>query len=271
MTLDQFTATATESLKQTSIASARLDVVILLEAVLKKPREWIAAHGDYQLTSTELSCLNKKVVLRKSHVPIAYIINQKEFYGRLFYVDESVLIPRPESEAIIELLKKIASYEPITKIFDIGTGSGCLAISAKLEIPQLQVTASDISEAALAIAKKNTNHLNADILLIKADLLPDADYGPKTAVIANLPYVPEDLITSQEITKEPALALFSGNDGLNHYRRFWGQVKSLEAKPAHILTESLEEQHSTLSTLAHGVGYTLSQTSNLIQHFSLYK
>ena len=271
MTVDECKVVAARELKSASIDSAHLDTIVLLEVTLKKTREWMAAHGDYHLTTGELSSLNKKVALRKSHHPIAYIINQKEFYGRLFYVDESVLIPRPESEAIIELLKKIVNSEPITEVYDIGTGSGCLAISAKLEIPQLQVTASDISEAALAIAKKNTNHLNADILLIKADLLPDVDYGPKTAVIANLPYVPDDLITSQEITKEPALALFSGNDGLNHYRRFWGQIKSLEVKPVHILTESLEEQHSTLSTLAHGVGYTLSQTSTLIQHFCLYQ
>lgn len=263
----------TEKLQKADIASARLDCLLLLEHVLEKPRDWLLAHDDTELSPNQLESLNKAIAQRKSHIPLAYIIGSKEFYGRDFFVNEDVLIPRPESEAIIEILKQIAKNQNINTIVDVGTGSGCLAVTAKLELGDVHVTALESSKAALKIARKNARRYGVGIRFIPSDLLSSFPGMPKTrpyVIIANLPYVPENLITSEEITKEPPEALFSGADGLNHYRRFWQQISNLpHLKPGHVITESLKDQHSSMLKLAKSADYTLKTTKDLIQHFQI--
>ena len=257
-------------LKTAGISSARLDSLVLLENNLEKSREWILAHPDYLLSSEELRILNKNVVQRKHHVPLAYIIGSKEFYGRDFMVMQDVLIPRPESEAIIEMLQVIASKFEINTIIDIGTGSGCLAVTAKLLYPSIHVTAVDNSGSALTIAKKNARRYGAQIQFKQLDIYSTLPTMPKTrpyVFLANLPYVPEELITSKEILKEPAQALFSGQDGLDHYRAFWQQVGKLKNPPEYILTESLSNQHISMEQLAKAAGFVLETTKDLIQQY----
>ena len=261
---------ATSQLAENGIESARLDSLLLLEDELKKPRSWLLAHDDEQLSSKILKNLNNKLAQRTARIPLAYITNSKEFYGRNFYVNEGVLIPRPESEAMIELLNQVMAVDSINTVFDIGTGSGCLAITCKLEHPNLHVTASDISPSALRVAKSNASRLEATVRFVQSDLLESVSRMPKTrpyVILANLPYVPEGLITSEEITKEPALALFSGSDGLNHYRKLWDQVNELKNKPVYIITESLEHQQGAMTELAKARDYKLHSTSVLAQCF----
>ncbi len=154
-------------------------------------------------------------------------------------------------------------------IIDIGTGSGALAITAKREVPSAQVIATDISSKALQIAKKNAQAHNTDIQFVSGSFLESlkSDQLKGAIIIVNLPYVPHELITSPEITREPKEALFSGNDGMDHYQEFWQQVKNTQTKPQVILTESLEPQHETMATLAQNAGYTLQKTEILIQQF----
>lgn len=257
-------------LKKAGIESARLDCLLLLENELNKAREWILAHPERALSLPEQAELDKKVARRINREPLAYIVGSKEFYGHSFFVNESVLIPRPESEAIIELLKKVMAKNNINTIIDVGTGSGCLAITAKLLLPGVHVTALDISAGALRIARRNARALKADIQFRKLDIYNGLPKMPKTrphAMLVNLPYVPENLITSEEITKEPAEALFSGEDGMEHYKKFWQQIALLNNKPTHIITESLAVQHQQMPQLASSAGYTLSKTKDLIQLF----
>ena len=275
-------------LQAVGITSARLDVLIVLESTLEKSRTWIAAHDDVEFSESVVLKLNKKILQRENHTPLAYIIGSKEFYGRKFSVNESVLVPRPESEDTIDLLIDLASSEqwlvdgkktnqlptinyPLFTILDIGTGSGILAITAQLELPDAVVVATDISEVALVVAKQNAEHLNAPVQFYQADMLDIPTSIKPDVILANLPYVPDTLITSQEITKEPTVALFSGKDGLNHYRRFWNQVINLNPKPETIITESLENQHTYLSQLALTAGYKLTQTKALTQLFTQIK
>ncbi len=267
MIISKWLNDATKLLKEVGIKSARLDCLLLLEDELQKSREWLLAHDSHQLSMTELSNLNKKVERRVKREPLAYIRGTQEFYGRAFYVSEDVLIPRPESESVINLLLSSKAQRP-TSILDIGTGSGCLAITAKLEFPDVKVIASDISISALKVARANAKELSADIEFINCDLLPTANYQLPTTILANLPYVPSGLITSPEIEKEPALALFSGNDGLDLYRKFWNQVEDLNFKPEHIITESLKDQHEEMVVLAEKAGFTLEKTETLAQLFS---
>jgi len=263
----------TNILKQSGIDSARLDALILLEHHLKKTREWILAHEDDTIDSGILKKLNKSRVQREKREPLAYITGEKEFYGRKFYVDKNVLIPRPESEAIIDILKQFSVKNYINTVIDVGTGSGCLIISAGLELPECHLTALDISNEALRLANKNARACRVKIRFLQSDLLESMSAMPKTRpyiMLANLPYVPDDLITSEEITREPALALFSGDDGLDCYRKFWDQVSKLKNKPSAIITESLKLQHTPLKKLAHKAGYKLQKTNNLAQLFTHY-
>jgi len=272
MKIQTWLSESTQKLRHEQIESARLDALILLETELEKSRAWLLAHYVHELSASKISNLNKKLSQRLHHTPLAYIIGSKEFYGRSFIVTEDVLIPRPESEALIELLIGIARLEDAPNtIFDIGTGTGCLAITAKLELGNIHCTAVDCSAPALKVAKKNAAMLQASVRFCKSDLLENVPKMPKTrpyVILANLPYVPEGLITSEEITKEPAEALFSGSDGLDLYRRFWQQVANLKNPPRHIITESLDSQHVALQTLAQIAGYEISKEQDLAQQFT---
>ncbi len=284
-TIASWLSESTAKLKSADIASARLDCLLLLEDVLQKDRSWILAHDIANIGTIDLLELNTKIVQRASRIPLAYIRNQQEFYGRSFYVDEHVLIPRPESEAIITLLRELmnsskwiannqtvdqpTTHPPELTLLDIGTGSGCLAITAKLEIPTANVLATDISSDALKVAGGNAETYQADIQFIEADLFSIPHSPLITVVIANLPYVPEKLITSAEITKEPALALFSGEDGMNHYQRLWQQLSVAEHAPRYVITESLEQQHQQMAHRATLAGYQLIKTDTLAQLFAI--
>lgn len=166
-------------------------------------------------------------------VPVQYIIGSEEFYGRQFQVNPAVLIPRPETEELVYgTLKRLYSMfgnETEPELADIGTGSGAISITLKLENPRLQVTATDLSEQALATAKDNAVRLGAEINFIQGDLLqPFIDAGKKLdVVISNPPYIPvsDQSWMSEVVTDhEPHLALFAGEDGLDLYRRFMDEL-----------------------------------------------
>lgn len=166
-------------------------------------------------------------------VPVQYIIGTEEFYGREFLVNPAVLIPRPETEELVYgTLKRLYSMfgsETELELADIGTGSGAISITLKLENPRLQVTATDVSEQALATAKDNATRLGAEIKFIQGDLLqPFIKAGKKLdVVISNPPYIPvaDQSWMSEVVTDhEPHLALFAGEDGLDLYRRFMDEL-----------------------------------------------
>ena len=161
--------------------------------------------------------------------PIQYIIGFEEFYGRRFVVNEEVLIPRPETEELVyEVLQRFRSIFGKSKavdLADIGTGSGAIAVTLKLEAPELVVTASDLAEASLLVARGNAEALCADVEFIHGDLLlPFIEAGRKfDVVISNPPYIPVgDIVEMSEVVTEhePHRALFAGEDGLDLYRRF---------------------------------------------------
>jgi release factor glutamine methyltransferase len=259
-------------LTKSGIESARLDCLLLLEDQLEKPREWILAHDDTEIHSSDLLPLNTKLAQRTKRTPLAYIRNQQEFYGRPFYVDKNVLIPRPESESIITLLNKIAINQPKGQSFwliDVGTGSGILAITAKLELPELHIVATDVSDVALSVAKQNADRFETDIEFTNTSLLEGLAFTTPTIVLANLPYVPKGLVTSEEIKREPKLALFSGKDGLDHYNEFWEQVGKLQYQPNYVITESLNYQHKQMISFAAKAGYVLLESEILAQLFEL--
>ncbi|MCA9330605.1 peptide chain release factor N(5)-glutamine methyltransferase [Candidatus Saccharibacteria bacterium] len=264
---------AIQRLTSAGIESARLDAIILLEDTTGKDRTWLLAHPEHLLTKHESTLLAKLLERRGTREPLAYMRSRAEFYGRTFFVVPDVLIPRPESEAMIDQIKSLAQAQHIDTIIDVGTGSGCLAISAKLALPDAHVIGIDISEGALEVARKNARTLGAraqwERLDIMQDNFPHVPTAQSSVLLANLPYVPDGLVTSPEINKEPKIALFSGRDGLDHYRALFGQVSKLPTKPLAIITEALEDQHSSLARIASVHGFVLQATHNLAQTFVL--
>lgn len=267
MLIADFLKSSEARLNDADIGSARLDALILLEDELDKDRAWILANQDRAIKPEVLKRLEKKFELRIAHEPLAYIRGFSEFYGRRFLVNKNVLEPRPESETMIEILVNLPKIE---RVADIGTGSGALAITAKLELPNTDVVGVDIDSKCLMVARQNAKKLKAEVKFLKGDLLqPLVANGYRlTAILANLPYVPRSVRLNQSADMEPKLAIDGGSDGLEVYRNFFDQINKLKSKPKYILTESLPPQHQQLSHIAADASYKLVKTEDLIQLFS---
>lgn len=265
MTVGQFIDQATNKLDKAGITTARLDCLILLEDTLRIDRARILAHPETKIPiKTEVE-LNTKVIQRAAHRPLAYIRNQADFYGRTFTVNAHTLVPRPESEAIIDILKRCDLPKHAT-IADIGTGSGCLGITAALELPGSEVILSDVDKNALEIARQNSQAHLVKTSVLESNLLTNIN-SRLNVVLANLPYVPDSYPINQAAAHEPKLALYAGKDGLDLYRQLWQQISALADRPQFIITESLPSQHPGLEELAKKARYYLSVSDGLIQCF----
>lgn len=267
MTIKEWLIQSVNKLKKAGVSTAQLDAEVLLADVFKKDRSWLHTHPEHLLTRLNLVKLDEQVERRVSHEPLAYIRGKSEFYGREFIVNADTLQPRPETETMIDMLKK---FSPL-KIIDIGTGSGCIAITAKLDLPKSSVSASDISGECLKIANKNAKKLKAEVNFCKSDLLQEIDVKllSEATVCANLPYVPTNFAINTAASHEPDIALFGGDDGLDYYRELFEQIISLPAqfKPQIILTESMPTQHDGIVAIAKQADYHLSNVDDFIQQF----
>ncbi|HEX4662349.1 MAG TPA: peptide chain release factor N(5)-glutamine methyltransferase, partial [Candidatus Saccharimonadales bacterium] len=212
MTLAQALTDATKRLQAADITTARLDSLVLLSHLVDKDKSWVLAHTDEEVTTSQQELYMAQLTRRESHEPLAYILGYKEFYGHDFIVTSAVLIPRPETESLVDLLADLQP-QPEQRLLDVGTGSGAIAISCKLRWPDLAITATDISPAALAVAAQNASALHADITLRESNLLQSVG-GPYDYIVANLPYVTRSWQRSPETNYEPAEALFASDDGL---------------------------------------------------------
>ncbi len=282
---------ASRQLTAVGLETARLDALVILCDEIGRDKAWVLAHPEMQLTAVQKAALDKKVVERAKHIPLAYLRGHAEFYGRTFALNRHVLVPRPESEALIDLLLSLANPKnshflldrskngnggdgEVMTIVDVGTGSGCLAITAKLELPHVRVVATDIDQRCLAVAQKNARRLGAEITLTHGSLLTplplplqtiNYKLQTTTVLLANLPYVPTDYPVNPAATHEPATALYGGTDGLDYYRQLFAQARALAAPPAAIITEALITQHSQLATVATPYHYRLHTTHGLAQ------
>jgi release factor glutamine methyltransferase len=277
---------AVKDLQDAGITTARLDCLVLLEDETGKDRAWLLAHPEFVLTHAQVKRLNTKIVQRQSHLPLAYIRGFTEFYGRQFVVSPAVLEPRPESEAMIELLQGLPILNPspdssgktidhnnIVKdvtgvtIADVGAGSGALGITAKLLFPQARVDLLEIDPAAIKIAKINVIKYTTEISVVKSDLLLQAPVS-YDILLCNLPYVPDNFRINPAAMAEPKIAIFGGLDGLDVYRRLFDQTQKMAKKPLYILCESLPPQHKSLNAIAESAQYRLMRAEDFIQVFT---
>lgn len=252
MTVAEWLTNTSTQFAQAGISTARLDAEIILAHTLRKSRTWLHAHDNEALLPRLIEIANARLDLRLDRTPIAYIIGHKEFYTRSFKVTPSVLIPRPESESIITLLKKHLPTSA-NRLIDVGTGSGCLGITAKLEFPELSVTLADISRHALKVAEGNAANLHADVALVQSNLLTQAP-GLFDIVIANLPYVDKDWERSPETNQEPSLALFADNNGLALIEQLLNQLPEALSPHNLVLLEADPCQHEAIITQSAKLG-----------------
>lgn len=223
-----------------------MDSEIFLARALKKDREYLYAHPEKKLTNRQRAEFLRSIERRKKGEPVAYITGHKEFYGLDFKVNHNVLIPRPETEQLVELaidrIKKKRAAPSVRdsrfKIHDLGVGSGCIAVSIarflkeNADAADFRITASDISAKALKVAKINANKHNARIKFVRSDLFNDLK-GKYDMVAANLPYIPAKKLknagagekkTSRGLAFEPASALTDGTNKWILFKRFFEEI-----------------------------------------------
>lgn len=226
----------------------RLDAELLLAAALGVGRERLVIDAGRELSPDELARFEALLARRERREPVAYILGRKDFRALTVTVDRRVLIPRPESELLVEVG---LSLEPGARVVDVGTGSGAVALALKDERPDLEVWASDVSDGALDVARANARRLGLDVRFVRADLIEGLG-GHFDAVLANLPYVELGTALQPEITEyEPMGALFAGLDGLAVIRRL---VPMLGAVPL-VALEVGAGQAPAVMELLHGAGF----------------
>ncbi len=189
------------------------DAQLLLGETLGKPRAWILAHPESELSSDQLAEFETSLAELQGGAALPHVLGWWEFYGRRFQLEPQVLIPRPETELLIEYA--LNRTVPATSILDVGTGSGCIAVTLALELPESRVTASDLSWEALKVARRNIedHDVRQQVTLVNSNLA-DAFAGPFDLVCANLPYIPTDQLAQLEVARrEPRMALDGGTSG----------------------------------------------------------
>ncbi|MDU2063818.1 MAG: peptide chain release factor N(5)-glutamine methyltransferase [Sporomusaceae bacterium] len=235
------------------VESPRLDAEVLLSHILKQDRIYLYVHFDQPLTPEELTAYREAVKERAQRLPVAYITGYKEFMGLNFVVSPSVLIPRPDTEILVEAVqKRLAQYEDIS-FADLGTGSGAIVVSLLTLLPKAKAVAVDISEAALIIAEQNAqNHQVQDRLDLCCGDFTQALSGRFQAIVSNPPYIPDDEVRTlaPEVLKEPSLALKGGNDGLDFYRRLLCDCAPLLTDDGFLAIEIGIDQAEPLQALA---------------------
>ncbi len=246
-----------------ALAAARLSIPIaearlLLRHVLDANAAWLEAHRDDQLPRSTAEAFAALVERRACGEPVAYLLGFREFYGREFSVTPDVLIPRPETELLVEIGQKKVGASDTASLLDLGTGSGCVAITLALELPQARVAAADISVAALAVARANATLLGANVSFIESDWL--ARFGDRRfdVILSNPPYVAaaDTHLTEGDLRFEPLSALACGADGLDAIRRIVADASRHLEAGGWLLFEHGYDQADALRELLAAAGFT---------------
>lgn len=260
LSIADFLAISTKALSKAGIASAKLDSELILAHILRRSREWLLAHDATALTQPQQQQARQLLLQRTQRQPIAYLTGRRDFYGHSFLVNEQVLVPRPESEVILAILGELAQDHHLRTVLDVGTGSGCLAISIKLAHPGLAVSACDISESALLVARRNAAQLlssGQQIKFYQSDLLSGLPVGSRfDLIVANLPYLsPGQDGLSPELAYEPAIALYADDDGLSLIKRLIATAPARLTPGGYLLLEMNTKQIEAVASYATSYRY----------------
>jgi release factor glutamine methyltransferase len=237
------------------LATGRRDAEWMLQRVLGRDRAWLLAHGEAELTATEAEQFADWVARRARNEPVQYIVGEQEFYGLAFKVTPEVLIPRPETEHVVEETLRRVAHDAKLRICDVGTGSGCIAVALAHALPQAQVTAVDISPAALAVARGNAERHGAAerMRLVESDLLTAVEHERFDAIVSNPPYVAESEELETQVREwEPHAALFAGKTGFEVYERLIPQAWAALVPGGWLVLEIGHGQREALASLLCG-------------------
>lgn len=229
-----------------------LETQVLLAHALQKPRAWVLAHPEAVLTPQQQRHLTKLLGGLAQGTPLPYLTGQQEFFGLVFEVTPAVLIPRPETELLVEhALEWLQRHPDRRRAADVGTGSGCIAVSLAHHVPDLRILAVDRSWEALQVARRNAARHQVDnqVTFLQGDLLSAA--APLDLVCANLPYIPSEPLASLPVAQhEPLLALDGGPDGLNAIRGLLAGASRWLAPGGLLLLEMQFDQGDAITSLA---------------------
>lgn len=219
MTIREALRLAEARLEQAGVPDADVDAAYLLASVLKEDTLAMRINGHRELAAPQQAAFDALCDRRAAREPLQYILGETEFMGLTFHVEPGVLIPRADTEILVE--KALAWMKPGARVLDIGTGSGAIAVSLAKLGRQAQVTAVDVSDRALEIARRNAERNGAAVEFVKSDCFSALKGQKYDMIVSNPPYISEDEMRGlmPEVTREPELALFGGADGLDFYRR----------------------------------------------------
>lgn len=239
-------------------SATRLDAEVLLAATLDTSRSHLHAWPDKILSEDQHRRFAEAVALRALGTPVAYITGNREFWSRSFAVTPHVLIPRPETELLVEIALDLVSGNPASDILDLGTGSGAIAVTLAAERPMLRIVATDISDDALRIAETNANrHTPGSIEFVRGDWFDALPQDTFDLIVSNPPYIREDdpHLLSEEIRFEPRAALVSGADGLDAIREIAAQSPEKLKVGGFVLLEHGYDQAEAVGALLSSRGF----------------
>ena len=223
MTISELIKKGMIELKNGNIEEPKLKARLLMQYVLNKSRQYVIVNDREELDNIKEKQYLEEIKILKKGVPIEHITHQKEFMKLSFFVDKNVLIPRQDTEILVEEVINIAKKNNAKKILDLCTGSGAIAVSLAKYLPQAEITAIDISNEALKIAKKNaiSNNVENQITFISSDMFTNLNEEKFDIIVSNPPYIKTNVIKNLDIQvqNEPYIALDGGKDGLDFYKK----------------------------------------------------
>ena len=266
MTIGRWLTDAYNALEQAGVPSGRLDAELIVAHVTTHNRAWVLAHTDDVFPAEVEHQAQTFLRRRLNREPLVHITGKREFYGLDFEITPEVLTPRVETEQMVEWAVKYAPQN--SRLIDIGTGSGAIAVAIKNTRPDLTVTATEVSETALAVARRNAAAHQADIIFVLSDLWDNVD-GSFETICTNLPYLKDESRSElmEEVKHEPDVALFGGPDGLDIYRRFLAAIPDRLAKGGFLFTECDPWQQPDLVSNASQFSLSLIEQGYFISGF----
>lgn len=256
-TVGRALTSAKQRLEDANCDTPHLDAQVILAHVLEVERSWLFAHHEYELPAARAEAYAALIMRRMRHEPVAYLVGRKEFYGLEFVVDQRVLIPRPETELLVDAVLDTVDMRKLArpKIADVGTGSGAIAIAVAANCVNARIYAIDLSTDALAVARENVERLDAhqQVILLAGDLLTPLP-EKVDVIVANLPYISSTAyphLMPDVHDFEPQLALESGPHGLDAITRLLQRASDHLLPDGVILLEIGHDQGPAVEKLAH--------------------
>ena len=233
----------------------RLDAQLLLGHVLARPRSWLLAHDDASLDAAQQQHLSQLLVRRAGGEPLAYLVGEKEFHGLTLRVSPAVLVPRPDTETLVDWAMELLHGANNPRVLDMGTGSGAIALALKHGCPQARVSALDASAEALAVAHDNAKRLQLDIQLLQSDWWQGVAGQDFDLIVSNPPYIAEGDVHLAALQHEPMQALTSGTDGLDALRHIIAKAPMHLKADAWLLLEHGHDQAPAVAALLKQAGF----------------